>query len=124
MNPNPDMDLLVSKIIDEPTKEYSTNIKDAWTVVEWCMDYADGDLFIEYWQDGEWYICNENLWNRHQYKESLIVKARSDNVCYDDDKRPSFPLAICRYALKVGIRQKFIEQEVLLEHFGELESDE
>jgi hypothetical protein len=115
------MNGLVSLIVSGPPPDnqywsilpYSTKIERAWEVVEWCMDYADGDLFIEFWRDGEWYICNENLMNRHQYKDTLIVKARSDNTYHDDDKKPSFPLAICRYALKCGVRQGLIEPETI-----------
>ena len=113
MNPGPAMDLLISKIIGKPASNYSTDIKAAWTVVEWCMDYAAGDLFIEYWQDGEWFICNKDLWTRrdeHYLDRGFVVTARSDNVGMDaDDIYPSLPLAICRYAFKIGIRQDLIK---------------
>lgn len=38
---------------------YSTDLKDAWYVVERLKD--DGDFFLEWWQDGEWTVSNKPL---------------------------------------------------------------
>lgn len=109
------MDSLVAKIIGRPptpfktAKPYSTDIKCAWAVVEWCMDYT-GDLFIEYWQDGEWYISDTNLLSRNDIP---TIGARSNRVDVSEDTFPSFPLAICRYALKCGICLRLITPNTL-----------
>ncbi len=77
---------------------YSTDIKDAWQVVEWIVgkDCTEHDLFIECWADGEWFVAF------HPFGYS------SRKPCASDDGKktgsPSAPLAICRAALKsVGI---------------------
>lgn len=74
---------------------YSTNIADAMPVLEWLMKC--GDIFIEWWEDGEWYISNRDLNTRHNHPE-FGWEARSDKV--DENEIPSLPLAICRAALK------------------------
>lgn len=80
---------------------YSMNIADAKPVLEWLMQ--QGDVFIEWWQDGEWYICNLDLSTRHKYPE-LGWEAMSDKV--DENEMPSLPLAICRAALKAYYHAK------------------
>jgi len=105
MPPGPKMDRLVAAILDSPTLPYSTNMANAYNVIEWCLDEG-GDLFIEYWQDGEWFICNRDL---HSRKTLLTVVARSDKV--DDCELPSMPIAICRYALKCGVQMGLINSD-------------
>lgn len=117
MSPGIWMDSLIAKILGCPPSPhnmaipYSTSIEYAWLVVEWCMNYANGDLFIEYWQDGEWYICNTNLFSR---KNTLAISARSNKVDTDKNVSPSFPLAICRYALKCGYGLGVISADVII----------
>jgi hypothetical protein len=106
--PGDHLDLLISKIMgDKKLCPYSTDIKASWKIVEWCMDYAGtGDLFIEFWNDDEWFICSSDLYSRKM--NPGVIAARSDKVNGDDGEKPSFPLAICRYALKAGIKQALI----------------
>ena len=84
---------------------YSTNIKDTLPVLEWMMNL--GDVFIEWWQDGEWYICNRDLNSRHKFPE-FGWDAKSDKV--NENELPSLPLAICRAALKAYNHGKEMRQ--------------
>ena len=61
---------------------YSTDITAAWRVVEKMKD--DGDVFIEWWRDGEWTVARKPLGFRG---EGDVISA------------PTAPLAICRSAL-------------------------
>lgn len=92
-------DALIHKLIfeiDGPLiPHYSTDIVAAMPVLEWLMQ--QGDVFIEWWQDGEWYVCNRDLNTRHKHPE-FGWEAMSDKV--DENEMPSLPLAICRAALK------------------------
>lgn len=116
------IDSLISHLIGEPpvgekmAKPYSTDVAAAWDVVKWWIEegegdeYVTGDLFIEYWQDGEWFIFNTNMLNR---KEGFnYVTARSDNV--DNYKLPQFPLAICRFALKCGLKMGLVDAGTII----------
>lgn len=107
MPPGPPMDRLIAAILDRPIWPYSTNMEHASKVIKWCIVEV-GDLFIEYWQDGEWFICSKDLYSR---KTSLAVVARSDKV--DDDELPSIPIAICRYALKHGVQMGLINPDAM-----------
>lgn len=80
---------------------YSTSIVDAMPVLEWLINR--GDVFIEWWQDREWYICNRDLYVRHKHPE-FGWEAMSDKV--EENEKPSLPLAICRAALKEYNRAK------------------
>ena len=67
---------------------YSTNISDAWQVVEKMLD-MDNDIFIENWRDGEWCCftmpCLSTIW----------PEGGRPGECAD-----TAPLAICLAALK------------------------
>lgn len=111
MTAGQEMDTFVAGILEKPIFPYSTDIKHAWDVTRWCVDYADGDLFIEHWQDGEWFICNTNLLSRkNDTNDDTVITARSDKNWED---MPSFPLAICRYCLKCAIKMKIVELYVI-----------
>jgi hypothetical protein len=86
--------------IDLPN--YSTNISDAWEVVEKMME--DGDVFLEYWSDNEWFVANKSLGVR----DDAIV-ARCDGK---KSGKSSVSLAICRAALlaKLDEEQNFETQ--------------
>lgn len=96
------LDVLIHSLIFEKEKDdpqiplYSTDITATMPVLEWLMQR--GDLFIEWWQDGEWYICNRDLNTRHKHPE-FGWEAMSDKVD-DENEMPSLPLAICRAALQ------------------------
>lgn len=75
--------------------EYSQRIEDAWRVVEHIRCW--GDLFIEWWQDGEWFISNLDLRTRHDgLSQDEFVRAQCDGKATGS---PSAPLAICRFAI-------------------------
>jgi len=77
-----------------PTKHiplYSTDISEAMPVLEKMM--LRGDVFIEWWQDGEWFICDQPV----GYRDDAI-KANCDGK---ETGKPSLPLAICRFVIKV-----------------------
>lgn len=59
-----------------------------------------GDLFIEFWRDGEWFLCNRDLLMRKENIEGTWM-ARSDKV--DEDSMPNLPLALCRAVLKASL---------------------
>ena len=80
---------------DTHIPHYSTDIAATMPVLGWLMQ--QGDVFIEWWQNDEWYICNRSLYTRHKYHE-FGWEAMSDKV--DENEMPSLPLAICRAALK------------------------
>ena len=109
MPPGPPMDRLIAAILDRPIWPYSTNVEHAWKVVEWYIAEG-GDIFIEYWEDGEWFICSRDLYSRKILILPTIV-ARSDKV--GDDELPSIPIAICRYALKRGVQMGLINQDAM-----------
>ena len=73
---------------------FSTDIAAAWLVVEWMMesDLWWGDIFLEWWQDGEWLVCNKPVSVRDG-----AIKANCDGR---ETGKPSLPLAICLAALK------------------------
>lgn len=71
---------------------YSTNIIDTMLVLEWLMER--GDMFLEWWSDDEWFVCNKDLHTRHKYPK-LGWSAVSNK-----SEKPSLPLVICRAALK------------------------
>ena len=71
--------------------EFSTDISEALPVLEKMM--MRGDVFIEWWQDGEWFVCDHPM----GYRDDAI-KANCDGK---ETGKPSLPLAICRFALKV-----------------------
>jgi hypothetical protein len=76
---------------------YSTSIAAAWEVVEklWISGdgpYWVGDFFLEWWQDGEWLVCNKPIGVRDG-----AIKAMCDGK---KTGKPSAPLAICRAAIK------------------------
>jgi len=71
--------------------EFSTDISAALLVLEKMM--IRGDVFIEWWQDGEWFVCDQPVGYR--------VGAISANCDGKETGKPSLPLAICRFALKV-----------------------
>lgn len=100
-----ELDTLIHEFIFENAgsqiPHYSTDIAAVMPVLEWLMQ--QGDIFIEWWQDGEWYICNRNLHTRNKYPE-FGWEARSDKV--DENEMPSLPLAICRAALKAYNHEK------------------
>jgi len=56
----------------------------------------DRDLFIEWWNDGEWFIAGAPL--GYSCREPM---ARCDG----ETGTPSLPLAICRYALKLAEKE-------------------
>ena len=70
---------------------YSTDISVALPVLEKTM--LRGDVFIEWWQDGEWFVCDQPVGYR--------VGAISANCDGKETGKPSLSLAICRFALKV-----------------------
>ena len=70
---------------------YSSDISAALPVLEKMM--IRGDVFIEWWQDGEWFVCDQPV----GYRDDAI-KANCDGK---ETGKPSLPLAICRFALKV-----------------------
>jgi hypothetical protein len=71
---------------------YSTDIDTAWQVVEKMQE--DGDVFIEWWQDGEWFVSWKPLIIRN--RDGSRVGAKCDG---QTTGKPSAPLAICRAAL-------------------------
>ena len=52
------------------------------------------DLFIEWWNDGEWFVAAHNLLGDRG------PTGRSDEFDTDTGE-PSLPLAVCRYAVKL-----------------------
>jgi hypothetical protein len=74
-------------------KSYSQSISSTMEVIEKVMEW--GDVFIEWWRDGEWFICDENLLNR-KTENFPYISARCDGK---ETGKPSLPLAICRFAL-------------------------
>ena len=52
-----------------------------------------GDVFIEYWQDHEWFVCNRPLGHREG-----AVCASCDGK--QTGKRPDIKLAVCRFLVK------------------------
>lgn len=68
----------------------STDIATAWEVVEKLME--DSDVFIEYWNDSEWFVASH----------PLGYSSREPMAHCDGKKtgKPSIALAICRWALK------------------------
>ena len=77
---------------------YSTDIADAWAVVNHFVgtDGREQDFFIECWSDGEWFVA----FHPAGY-QSRDPKANCDGR---ETGKPSAPLAICRAALKsVGV---------------------
>jgi hypothetical protein len=79
-----------------PLPHYSTDIAAAWQVVEKLMEM--GDVFIENWQDGEWFVACDPLMN----------KPRRNAASCDGKKtgKESAPLAICRAALLAVMEDK------------------
>lgn len=71
---------------------YSTDIADAWQIVEKWIEDNNHDIFIEYWRDNEWFVAGKNI----------LDKPREPQACCDGRKtgKMSAPLAICRAALK------------------------
>ena len=70
---------------------FSTNMTMAMPVLEKMM--IRGDVFIEWWQDDEWFVCDQPV----GYRDDAI-KTNCDGK---ETGKPSLPLAICRFALKV-----------------------
>jgi len=74
---------------------YSTDISDAWHVVEHLNANCEIDMFIESWSDGEWIVASH----------PVGYSTREPSAKCDGKKtgKPSLPLAICRWALKRSI---------------------
>lgn len=98
---------------------YSSLIEDTISVLEWLME--QGDVFIEWWQDGEWFICNQDLSTRRTFPK-LGWQATSDKV--SEDMKPSLSLAICRAALKEHIRREEIQMMQEGENMKDNEEEE
>ena len=75
----------------ERPPHYSRDISAALPVLEKMM--KRGDVFIEWWQDGEWFVCDQSVGYR--------VGAISANCDGKETGKPSLPLAICRFVIKV-----------------------
>ena len=72
----------------------STDIVAAWQVVEKLVENCDGrDFFIECWGDGEWFVASHPL--------GYSSRKPQANCDGKETGKPSAPLAICRFALKV-----------------------
>lgn len=77
---------------DEPcVKHYSTSWEDVKEVVDWVLE--QGDVFLEYWSDGEWFVSVHPL-----LYSSREPYARDDGR---STEKLSLPLAVCRLALKM-----------------------
>ena len=79
----------------ETPPPYSTDIAAAWEVVEKLMD--EGDVFLEWWQDGEWFVADKPMGVRED-----AITARCDGKTTG---KPSAPLAICRAALLARLEE-------------------
>jgi hypothetical protein len=73
---------------DARRPRYSASIADAWPVVEKLKE--DGDVFIEWWSDGEWLVS----------KYPVLVRQADGGR--DSVVAPTAPMAICLYALHVA----------------------
>ena len=69
--------------------KYSTDIAAAWQVVEWLMER--GDVFVEYWSDGEWFVADKPVGVRQDATTAMCDGKATGEM--------SAPLAICRAAL-------------------------
>jgi len=104
MLPGDEMDMLVAQALgqaDFTYLSYSSNLQAAWKIIEWWLSHplSGGDLFIEWWTDGEWFICDKNLITRKEGISTFLI-ARSNTVDMETDELPSLPLALCRLFLK------------------------
>ncbi len=79
-------------------KSYSETYQYTEELLKWLV-FNGGDLFIEYWQDREWFLCNKPIPVRNG-----AIMSRSDKV--EELELPSLPLALCRFILKVSESQK------------------
>jgi len=95
------------------TKAYSTRMSDAMELINKVKEGRD--LFIEWWNDGEWFIAAHPVGYRDDGKF-----ARSDEFDTDTGD-PSLPLAVCRYTLKLMAKE---EEEWKRYHPEEGESNE
>lgn len=79
-------------------KSYSQSYQYIDKLLKWLVDEGD-DLFIEWWRDGEWFVCDQDLYRRN----NNLIKARSNKV--EIGELPNLPLALCRFILKVKLSQ-------------------
>lgn len=114
MTPGQTMNTLISEILKKPLLDYSSDFQHVSHVLEWCIDNSDGDLFLEYWSDREWFVCNRDFHTRQTDNEfGYVIHARSNKVT-KDGCHPSLPLAICRYMLKSSVNQGFISPQEII----------
>lgn len=75
-------------------KRYSASWREVEPVAQWLMER--GDLFVEWWRDGEWFIANQDIYQRKLgYSDTWV--ASSDKV--EAGQYPNLPQALCRAAL-------------------------
>lgn len=74
--------------------ECTTNANAIFNAVNKAIDNLPflGDIFIEYWHDKEWFVCNRPLGHRN------------DAICASCDGKetgkPDIKLAVCRFLVK------------------------
>ena len=88
-------------LLDRPCcKQYSTDIRAAWDVVQKIVGEKNDehDLFIECWSDGEWFVAFH----------PMGYSSRTPRASCDGKKtgQPSAPLAICRAALIYALEEE------------------
>ena len=77
-----------------PMPECTTNASATLRAINKAIEDLDflGDVFIEYWQDGEWFVCNRPLGHR------------DDAICASCDGKKTgkhnILLAVCRFLVK------------------------
>jgi len=85
-------------------KPYSETYRHIEELLKWVLAHS-GDLFIEWWQDREWYVCNLSQPLRMiPHNEDNVIATISDKVA--EGEVPNFPLALCRFILKVALANK------------------